>query len=108
MIVNRAASGADRVAFNERQARPRRLLVPHVLVAEEVEQRDLLHVNALSEEKPAGDDVEDEAERVGEDDLRAQRPVEPTDVRRMPGALVDAIRHQFVVVGLLELNLKSF
>lgn len=66
----------------------------------------LFHVNSFLEEDPAGDDVENEAKRVGKNDLRSERPVEPADVARMPVELVDPGGDEFVVGLLLELNLK--
>lgn len=122
----KACSGADSVTANERQSSWCLLLVFDVLVAEEVEQSDLewktgfddrchcrvhssphlFHINSFLEEDPAGDDVENEAKRVREDDLRSERPVEPADIARVPVELVDAGGDELVVGLLLKLNLK--
>lgn len=56
-------------APDERQSRRHPLLVLVVILAEEVQQRDLLHENPIVEELPAGDRVDDEANRVRHDDL---------------------------------------
>lgn len=52
------------------------------------EDSHLFHIDAFFEEDPAGDDVENEAKRVRENDLRAERPVEPTDIAGVSVELV--------------------
>lgn len=89
---------------NARQSSRHILLILNVIIAEEPKQCVLLHVDALLEELPAHGCVQERAQRIAEDDLGADRPPEPSDVRRMSDQTVDSVGDQLVVVGLLELN----
>lgn len=91
-------------APDERQSRWHPLLVLVVLLAEEVQQRDLLHEDPIVEELPAGDGVDDEAHGIREDDLRADGPPEPPDVRRVPHQAVHPVGDQLVALVVFELN----
>lgn len=91
-------------APDERQSGRHPLLVLVVVLAEEVQQRDLLHEDPIVEELPAGDGVDDEADRVRQDDLRSDGPPEPPDVRGVPHQAVHAVCDQLVALVALELN----
>ena len=87
---------------NEGQPRPHPLLVIHVLLLEELDQVPLLVVRALGKEHPRGECVGDEAERVAEEDLGPQAPVEPPHVGGVPHPAVHPTRHQPVALPLPE------
>lgn len=95
------------VAGNERQAGPDFLLVDAVLLPEEVEQHDLLDGDALAEEEPAGNGIRDHADWVQQDQLGADRPVEPAHVARVAEPAVDAVGYENVIGGFLTLHLKK-
>jgi len=77
-------------AAHERYTRGHAPLVLGVLPAEELDQMKLLVRDPRAEELPGGDGVEHGADRVGQQHLRAHRPVKPTKVARMSYKRVDA------------------
>eukprot|EP00966_Prymnesium_polylepis_P060351 1400503-Prymnesium_polylepis.1 len=58
----------------------------------------LLIRDAIVEEVECGAGVRDERERVGEQQLRADRPPEEAKVRRVAQVRVDAVRHELVLL----------
>ncbi len=76
-------------AAHERYTRGHAALVLGVLPAEELDQMKLLVRDPRAEELPGGDGVEHGAHGVGQQHLRAHRPVKPTKIARMSYKRID-------------------
>lgn len=100
--MGNSVSLLEYVTFYKRKTDRHIFLISYVVLAEKVQKRQFFYRNPIVEEFPRSQQVGDCADRIGQHKLRADGPIEPTDVAGMPEPAVNTFRDQDVMIDFFD------